>query len=134
MCIEGPPQRQCYTAPEDFGRDAEATVVQLEKGAPAVFLSAASGGVSGFQFQLALLRPGQGTILEDLFMSGTSVSNYARGPVWLVRCVASKLLASHTESASPAIVKTKSMKFTTGPGGVPVRTIGTKWRISSLAR
>src|SRR5205823_3142205 len=67
VCVEGPPQRQCYTAPEDFGKSPEVTVIQIQKNLPALFFSAASGGISGFRIHLALLRPGTGKDLEDYF-------------------------------------------------------------------
>src|ERR1051325_9399930 len=67
VCVEEPPQRQCYTAPRDFGRDPTVTVVEVEKDLPALFFSAASGGVSGFGIHFALLRPGTGKDLENLF-------------------------------------------------------------------
>jgi hypothetical protein len=73
VCVEGPPQRQCYTAPEDFGRDPTAEVVQLEKNIPALLFSAASGGVSGVTIHFALLRLGTGKDLEDLFPSDMSI-------------------------------------------------------------
>src|SRR5580698_3706061 len=47
VCLAGTP-RQCYTTPEKFGRDPEAAVVQIDKNTPAIFFSAASGGVSGW--------------------------------------------------------------------------------------
>jgi hypothetical protein len=31
VCVEGPPQRQCYTAPQEFGNNPTIDVVQLEK-------------------------------------------------------------------------------------------------------
>ena len=46
VCIEGLVQRQCYTAPEAFGRAPEVTVVQVMKNLPALFFSVFSGGVS----------------------------------------------------------------------------------------
>jgi hypothetical protein len=54
VCVEGP-QRQCYTAPKDFGNSPAVTVVQVEKDMPALLFSAATGGVSGFQIHFALL-------------------------------------------------------------------------------
>ena len=60
VCVQGPPQRQCYTAPKDFGNSPKVTVVQLKKGVPALFFSAASGGVSGWAVHFALLRPDMG--------------------------------------------------------------------------
>jgi hypothetical protein len=82
VCIEGPPQQQCYTAPKDFGRSPEVTVVQVAKDKPAIFFSAASGGVSGFGVHLALLRPGDRRDLENLFMSDPSLSNQSEHAFW----------------------------------------------------
>ena len=82
VCVEGPPQRQCYTAPEAFGRSPTVTVVQLEKDMPALLFSAASGGVSGFQIHFALLRPGTGKNLKDLFSSDISLSNQSQHAFW----------------------------------------------------
>jgi len=82
ICVEGPPQRQCYTAPRDFGRGPTVTVVQVEKDLPALFFSAASGGVSGFGIHFALLRPGIGKDMENLFSSDTSVSNQNEHAFW----------------------------------------------------
>src|SRR5437870_4291438 len=58
VCVDGPPQRQCYTAPKEFGNSPTVAVVQVEKDMSALLFSAASGGVSGWQIHLALLRPG----------------------------------------------------------------------------
>src|SRR5580700_327366 len=66
VCLEGPPQRQCYTAPEGFGGNA-VTVVQLRKNVPALLFTTSSGGVSGWSIHFALLRPGTGKDLRDLF-------------------------------------------------------------------
>ena len=74
VCVEGL-QRQCYTAPKSFGRAPTVTVVQLSKDMPALLFSAASVGGSGFAVHFALLRPGMGKDLEDLFLSGVEVSN-----------------------------------------------------------
>ncbi len=68
VCIEGPPQRQCYTAPQTFGNNPTVAVVQLERGIPALLFSAESGGVSGWQIHFALLRPGTGKNIEDLLV------------------------------------------------------------------
>jgi hypothetical protein len=48
ICIEGPPQRQCYTAPQAFKTGATVALFQLEKDMPALLFSAASIGVSGW--------------------------------------------------------------------------------------
>jgi len=82
VCVEGPPQRQCYTAPKDYGRSPMVDVIQLDKETPALFFSAASGGVSGFGIHFALLRPGNGKDLENLFLSDTSVSNQSQHAFW----------------------------------------------------
>jgi hypothetical protein len=81
MCIEGPPQRQCYTAPKDFGRDPQVSLVQLDKATPALFFSAASGGVSGFAIHFALLRLGTEKDLSDLFPYIT-ISNQSQHAFW----------------------------------------------------
>jgi hypothetical protein len=81
VCVEGPPQPQCYKAPDRYG-DATATVIQVEKGMPALFFSAVSRGVSGAAIHLALLRPGSGDGLDDLFLADTSVSNQSEHVFW----------------------------------------------------
>lgn len=82
ICIEGPPQRQCYTMPNNFGRFPSAEPIQVRKDMPALFFSAASGGVSGFEIHFALLQPGPGKNLEDLFFPGISVSNQSQAEFW----------------------------------------------------
>jgi len=82
ICIEGPPERQCYTAPEDFGRNSKAALVQVEKDLPALLFSAESGGVSGSGIHFALLRPGTGKDLENLFLLVGSVSNQSQQAFW----------------------------------------------------
>jgi hypothetical protein len=81
ICLEGSPQ-QCYTAPKDFGRAPDTTVVQLDKTTSAIFFSAAAGGVSGFPIHFALLRPGTGKDLEDLFGSQMSLSERGQHSWW----------------------------------------------------
>ncbi|HWC98897.1 MAG TPA: hypothetical protein VG456_19185 [Candidatus Sulfopaludibacter sp.] len=49
---------------------------------PALFFSAASGGVSGWTIHFALLRPGTRNDLENLFMSDVSVSNQSQNVFW----------------------------------------------------
>src|ERR1700722_17701358 len=46
--VQGPPERQGYTMPADFGRFPELTLVQVDNGLSALLFSASSGGVSGF--------------------------------------------------------------------------------------
>jgi hypothetical protein len=82
ICIEGPPQQQCYTAPGDFGRVPTAEVVQVSTGLTALLFSATSGGVSGFAIQFALLQPGTGKQLENLFLGNVEVSNQSQHAFW----------------------------------------------------
>jgi hypothetical protein len=82
VCIMGPPQRQCYTAPEDFGNAPKVAVVQVKKGTAAILFAAASGGTSGWRVHLALLRPAAGKDLEDLFASDIEVSNQSQHAFW----------------------------------------------------
>jgi hypothetical protein len=82
VCVEGAPQRQCYTMPKDFGRSAEVTLVQVEKGVPALLFSAESGGVCGWEIHFALLHQRPGKELEDLFLSNVSIPNQSEHEVW----------------------------------------------------
>lgn len=75
VCVELKPQRQCYTAPKDFGLRPRISVIEVDKNTPALFFAVTSGGVSGFTYHFALLRPGNGKALEDLFATNTSISN-----------------------------------------------------------
>jgi hypothetical protein len=61
VCLDGPPQRQCYTAPQKSGNDPKVTVVQLKNDLAALLFSAESGGTSGWSIHFALLRPEQET-------------------------------------------------------------------------
>ena len=81
ICVEAPPERQCYTAPKDFGRLPTVTVIEVKKGEPAIFFSAASGGVSGFTIHFALLRPSN-MKLENLLVSDASVSAQSQNAFW----------------------------------------------------
>lgn len=81
VCIEGPPNRQCYTAPEDHGIDPQVEVVELSKGKPALLFSAFSGGVSGSSLHLALLRPGRLDALDNMISVGP-VSNQSEHAFW----------------------------------------------------
>jgi hypothetical protein len=49
---------------------------------PAILFSAASGGTSGWGIHFALLRPGPGKDLQDLFLGDMSVSNQSRYSFW----------------------------------------------------
>jgi hypothetical protein len=82
VCVERPPQRQCYTAPQNFGRSPKVEVIEVQKDEPALFFSAKSGGVSGFTIHFALLQPGDGKDLVDLFGSVLEVSNLSQHVFW----------------------------------------------------
>jgi hypothetical protein len=83
VCLERPPQKQCYSAPKDFERNAQVTVVQLQKDLSALLFSVESGGVTGFGIHFALLRPGAGKDLENLFPeSQTTVSDQSQHAFW----------------------------------------------------
>src|SRR5262245_47886407 len=47
VCLEGPPERQCYTPSKEYGNSPEVKVVQVKKGMPALLFKVESGGVSG---------------------------------------------------------------------------------------
>jgi hypothetical protein len=81
VCVEFVPQRQCYTAPKEFGNYPTVTVVQVRNGLSALFFSAQSYGVSGWQIHFALLLPGPGKNLQDVFLV-TSVSNQSQHAFW----------------------------------------------------
>ena len=82
VCVETKPQRQCYTAPEDFVKDTTVSVVQLDKETSALFFSAASGGVSGFRIHYALLRLGTGKDLDNMLLSEAETSNQSQHAFW----------------------------------------------------
>jgi hypothetical protein len=81
VCLEGP-LRQCYTAPQGFGNNPTVAIVQLQKDVPAILFSAETGGNSGSEIHFALLRPGTGKDLEDLFAADASVSNQSQHAFW----------------------------------------------------
>jgi len=82
VCVEGPPQRQCYTMPREFGNDPGVEVVELMKAVPAILFSAASGGISGWGVHVALLSPGEGEDLYDWFTAIPTVSNQSQHALW----------------------------------------------------
>ena len=82
VCLEGPPERQCYTTPQGYGNNPTVAVVQLQKDVPTLLFSAQSGGVSGFLIQFALLRPGAGKDLQNFFFPDMSVSNQSQHAFW----------------------------------------------------
>lgn len=83
ICVEGPPQQQCYTAPQDFGNDPRVEPVQLAKDTPALLFSASSGGVSGWEIHFALLVPDSAKELQDLLLSEVSVSSLSQDEFWI---------------------------------------------------
>lgn len=82
ICLEGPPKRQCFAPPRDFGLVPTAEVVQLKDGIPALLFSAATGAGSGFGIHFALLRPGDQDGLEDLFRGGIGATNLSETDFW----------------------------------------------------
>lgn len=82
VCMEGPPQEQCYTTPKDFGWSPEVELVEFAKDRSALLFSASTGGVSGRGIHYALLAPDGGKELEDLFLGSVSVSNQSRIAFW----------------------------------------------------
>jgi hypothetical protein len=81
VCIEGPPQEQCYTMPDDFGWNLKVKVEEILKGVSILFFSANSGGVSGFGVHVALLVPSGGNTLFP--GGGKSLENALAGDVLL---------------------------------------------------
>ena len=83
VCLEGPPERQCYSAPEAFWDSPQVSLVDLGEGTSALLFSAQTRGISGWQTQLALLRPGASKDLDDMFaMVDASLSNQSRHAFW----------------------------------------------------
>ena len=82
VCVDLKPQKQCYTPPEQYGRLPEVSIAQVDKAPPALFFKVANGGVSGYAIHFALLRPGSGDTLDELFMSDRSVSNQSEHAFW----------------------------------------------------
>jgi hypothetical protein len=82
VCVEGPPRRQCYTPPKEFGGNPEVRVILLDKTTSAIFFSAGSGGVSGWGIHFALLRPGNGDKLDNLFPTDLTISNQSEHIWW----------------------------------------------------
>lgn len=70
-------------SPPAFWYSPTVAVVQLEKNASALLFSVDSwAGGSGSQIHFALLRPGRGKDLQDLFLSDMSVSNQSEYAFW----------------------------------------------------
>jgi hypothetical protein len=77
VCLEGPPKKQCYTAPMDLGNRPTLEIVQLRNDSPALLFSAETGGVSGWSVRFALLGPD----LDNLLFAD-SVSNQNQHTFW----------------------------------------------------
>ena len=90
VCVQGQQEKDCYSAPQGFGRTPSLSVVELRKGEPVLFFEAASGGVSGWRLHFALLKfcdrdeyPGcKVDELQDLFQ--LEVSNQSQHTFWEV--------------------------------------------------
>jgi hypothetical protein len=82
ICLEGLPRRQCYTSPQEFWKNPAVSLVQVQRDLSALLFSVETWGASGWQIRFALLRPGTGKDLEDLFLSDTSVSNQSQYAFW----------------------------------------------------
>jgi len=82
ICMEAPPRRQCYTAPDAYGIKPAVSVVQINKNTSALFFSVASGGVSGFSLHFALLYPRTDKSLENFFFPDMSLSNQGEHAFW----------------------------------------------------
>ncbi len=82
VCVDLKPQKQCYTPPKQYGLRPAVSLVQVDNDTPAILFKVASGGVSGWMVHFALLRPGSGTTLDNLFLSDPSVSNQSQQAFW----------------------------------------------------
>ncbi|MEP7352080.1 MAG: hypothetical protein ABI824_02500 [Acidobacteriota bacterium] len=82
VCIEGPPVRQCYTAPETFENNPDISLVLFPNEPPALFFSVANMGGSGYSIHFALLRPGKGQVLQNLLPGEMSISNQSEHALW----------------------------------------------------
>jgi hypothetical protein len=82
VCVEGPPQEQCYSTPKGFGWNPGVEVVQFAQDKSALFFGAWTGGVSGRGAHYALLVPGAGKTLENILSGDVSLSNQSRTAFW----------------------------------------------------
>ncbi len=92
ICLEAPPLRQCYTAPAGHGRSPAASVIQVDSTTAAILFTVASGGVSSVNIAIALLVPGKGASLEDLFLGQVSLSNQSDLAFWSERSISDALI------------------------------------------
>jgi hypothetical protein len=81
ICLEGL-DRQCYRAPEDYGTEPRAVLVQLDENTPAVLFAASTGGAASFDTHFALLREGRGAKLRNLFPPEMSLPNQGEHSFW----------------------------------------------------
>lgn len=92
VCVEGPPRRQCYTPPKEYGNSPEVSVVHLNKEVDALLFSAETGGVSGWEIHFALLRAGTEKDLEDCFMREVKLSNQSQHAFWSIPSISNALI------------------------------------------
>jgi hypothetical protein len=82
ICLEGPPQRQCYSAPDLYGHVAKVQLVEVQKGLSVLLFEAESVGTSGYGIHVAFLRPGHGKDLDNLLLSDITLSNQSQFSFW----------------------------------------------------
>jgi hypothetical protein len=82
ICVEGPPQSQCYTMPKDFGRNTKVSVLEVRKDTPALLFSADGGGVSGWGVHYALLIADTAKVLDNRLTEEVTVSNQSQTDFW----------------------------------------------------
>jgi len=96
VCLRSADQSQCYTPPKGilfFGLEPHATIIKLAVGDQALlFTAVASGGGSGTQKVLALLKPGKGHDLDNLLPKGLTVSEQGEYQFWSEASISPKLL------------------------------------------
>lgn len=92
VCVEGPPQRQCYTAPSEFGREPKVEIVELSRNRSALLFSAGSGGVSGWRIHFALLRFGAQDKLENMLPDDAAISAQGQYALWRDGAVSDALI------------------------------------------
>jgi hypothetical protein len=78
VCLEGPPQRQCYTAPAEYKYEPAVEIIQLGGGERGLLFTALTCVGSGYNVHFALLQPGKGERLENLLPYAHSASNQAQ--------------------------------------------------------
>jgi hypothetical protein len=81
ICFDGSP-RQCYTTEDGYGGDPVAHQIQIDKSTSGLFFSSASGGVSQQVIRYALLRPGDGDDLKNIFPPDLQVTDQGEHAWW----------------------------------------------------